>query len=633
MKSPVKLSAGPLQAFFEEGGLRTIAYDGLEIVRGIYAAVRDRNWGTVAPRLKIKRIQSLHDQAIVEFHCRHAQDEIDFEWNGLIRMTPDSIRFDFDGIARASFQKNRIGFCVLHPMDFAGLPLEVDTEEGIARGAFPERIAPHQPFKGVRAMTYEPALGCRVRTIFSGDLFEMEDQRNWTDASYKTYCTPLSVPYPASVQAGERIAQSVLIEIEGPTAEEVGLGRGGAYDGARREAVRIALRRESRCSLPSIGIAIGMNVIDSRAAERLSRLKPSHLRGTLDLSRDEWPIRLKEVVDAADRVGCGLELEVLLDEGGRRAAELAKKLAASGVGQEARGRGMWLIPYSAGAIVTDEAALRVMRSAMRAGGLELPVGGGTRAYYAEFNRSTLPVAGMDFAAYSINPQVHAFDDRSLMETLAAQRTTADDAAFKSGKPLSIGPITFKPRLNPNATSGDGSIPIADQIDDRQGEKFGAAWTLGSLAALCTPETRRLTYYEASGPLGVTPDGAPIPLYFLLKDVMAEPAARVLAVQCSSGRAAALALRHPEGRLRLMVANLENEALEVDIDLGADSNYSVATNFVDGESEERETEQLSAQAGRRVILTLPPYGCIRLDCRETDATDAAESTENAHEKGL
>ncbi|OXS54064.1 hypothetical protein B1A99_27915 [Cohnella sp. CIP 111063] len=628
MKSPVKLSAGPLQAFFEEGGLRTIAYGGQEIVRGIYAAVRDRNWGTVAPRLEIKRIQSLHDQAIVEFHCRHAQDEIDFEWNGMIRMTPDSIRFDFDGIARASFLKNRIGFCVLHPMGFAGLPLEVDTEEGIARGAFPERIAPHQPFKGVRAMTYEPAPGCRVRMIFSGDLFEMEDQRNWTDASYKTYCTPLSVPYPASVQAGERIAQTVLIEIEGEAAEEAGLGRGGTNDSAQREAVRIAVRRESGCALPGIGIALGPNGIDSRAAERLSRLKPSHLRGTLDLSCAEWPIRLEEAVDAAERIGCGLELEVLLDEGGRRAAELAEKLAVSGIGR----RGIWLIPYSAGAIVTDEAALRGMRSAIRASGLELPVGGGTRAYYAEFNRSALPLAEMDFAAYTINPQVHAFDDRSLMETLAAQRTTADDAAFKSGKPLSIGPITFKPRLNPNATSGDGSIPIADQTDDRQGEKFGTAWTLGSLAALCTPETRRLTYYEASGPLGVAPDGAPIPLYFLLQDVMAEPDARVLAVQCSSGRAAALALRHPEGRLRLTVANLENEAQEVDIDLGADSIYSVATNFY-GESEERATEQLPAQAGRRVMLTLQPYGCIRLDCRDTDAADAAESTENAHEKGL
>ena len=35
--------------------------------------------------------------------------------------------------------------------------------------------------------------------IFNGETFEMEDQRNWTDASFKTYCTPLSLPYPIKI--------------------------------------------------------------------------------------------------------------------------------------------------------------------------------------------------------------------------------------------------------------------------------------------------------------------------------------------------------------------------------------------------------------------------------------------------
>lgn len=33
-----------------------------------------------------------------------------------------------------------------------------------------------------------------VISEFEGDVFEMEDQRNWTDASYKTYCTPWGCP-------------------------------------------------------------------------------------------------------------------------------------------------------------------------------------------------------------------------------------------------------------------------------------------------------------------------------------------------------------------------------------------------------------------------------------------------------
>ena len=44
------LKAGPISSVFEEGGLRYLRIRDREVVRGIYAAVRDRNWETVAPR-------------------------------------------------------------------------------------------------------------------------------------------------------------------------------------------------------------------------------------------------------------------------------------------------------------------------------------------------------------------------------------------------------------------------------------------------------------------------------------------------------------------------------------------------------------------------------------------------------
>src|SRR5262249_32439416 len=87
-------------------------------------------------------------------------------------------------------------------------------------GVFPESIAPHQPFLGMRAIAHEllpasgdaPALWANVR--FEGDIFEMEDQRNWTDASYKTYCTPLALDYPLPIAKGPRVAKSVPLTRE-----------------------------------------------------------------------------------------------------------------------------------------------------------------------------------------------------------------------------------------------------------------------------------------------------------------------------------------------------------------------------------------------------------------------------------
>ena len=54
----------------------------------------------------------------------------------------------------------------------------------------------------MRAISHEVVPGLMAEVRFEGETFEMEDQRNWTDASYKTYCTPLSLPYPVEVKEG-----------------------------------------------------------------------------------------------------------------------------------------------------------------------------------------------------------------------------------------------------------------------------------------------------------------------------------------------------------------------------------------------------------------------------------------------
>ena len=74
---------------------------------------------------------------------------------------------------------------------------------------------------------------------------------------------------------------------------------------------------------------------------------------------------------------------------------------------------------------------------------------GTNAYFAELNRQRPP--RRTHACYSINPQVHTFDDLSLLETLEAQPSTVESAAQLCDGKLIISPITLRPRFNPNAT--------------------------------------------------------------------------------------------------------------------------------------------------------------------------------------
>ena len=80
-------------------------------------AVRDRNWGTVPARLADVTIEEQPDRFLIRYVAEHAQGPINFVWRAAIEGRPDgSLRFAMDGQARSTFLRNRIGFCVLHPI-------------------------------------------------------------------------------------------------------------------------------------------------------------------------------------------------------------------------------------------------------------------------------------------------------------------------------------------------------------------------------------------------------------------------------------------------------------------------------------------------------------------------------------
>src|SRR3954467_8680037 len=95
------LGAGPLSVEFESGGLRYIRLGDREVVRRIYVAVRDRNWGTVPARLADVTIEEQPDRFLIRYLAEHAQGAIDFVWRAAIEGRPDgSLRFAMDGQAR-----------------------------------------------------------------------------------------------------------------------------------------------------------------------------------------------------------------------------------------------------------------------------------------------------------------------------------------------------------------------------------------------------------------------------------------------------------------------------------------------------------------------------------------------------
>lgn len=573
---PLVLRAGPLALLFEEGGLRYIRLGRREIVRRVYCAVRDANWETVPDRIGNLQADVRDDWFRIEFEVANQRAEIDFIWHGTITGEGRGrIVFEMDGVARSTFCKNRIGFCVLHPMDFAGIPVEVRHPDGrVERSEFPRYIAPQNPFLDVVAMRHAVEPGLDVELTFEGDVFETEDQRNWIDASFKTFCTPLSRPFPAEVKAGERIVQRVTIELLPKTSlpsGESGLAR--AEPGDRLPMVTLQMASEPSGTLPRIGLALPADAepLTPRQIQLLRRLKPAHLRCELTLSDDVEDILQRATAMAAD---LSAELELALFVGPDAERELGELVKL--VRRLRLPIARWIVFPETGWATTRELA-EVAASVLRQHDPQIPIGGGTPANFRELNDCRPPVEQLDFVVWSLTPQIHAFDNTSIVETLAAHVATVEAARqFAGGLPIVVGPVTLKMRVNPYATgpwpppTSSGQLP--PQVDPRQMSLFGAGWTLGSIKYLAESRVQAATYYELVGWKGLLehdrgsplPDlfpslpGSVFPLYHVFAELAELRAAKVWPIRSSDPlRVEALALC--DGSMtRVLIANLSRE---------------------------------------------------------------------------
>ena len=215
-----ELHAGHLTSALEGPDLVDVRWGGLDVASRIQVTVRDPDWGTVAATLVDRRIDRTDGGSRVEIDASHHDDAIAFSWHGSIEANRDGeLTFAIDGRAEHDFDYRRIGICVLHPWrTYVGARYEATTETGLVDGTFPQEIAP-QLRRGDTFLPLIPAFtDLEVRfhdevvaeLAFEGELFELEDQRNWTDPSFKTYPTPLERSEPRTMRAGDRVTQMHL---------------------------------------------------------------------------------------------------------------------------------------------------------------------------------------------------------------------------------------------------------------------------------------------------------------------------------------------------------------------------------------------------------------------------------------
>jgi len=627
---PVPLKAGPLTALFEPatGVLRYVRIGDHEVLRGIYGAVRDRNWDTISPRLSDLAVDAGPDSFRITFTADCVRDDINFRWQGtVVGESSGRIVYEFDGEARSEFLRNRIGLCVLHPIaECSGKACTVETVDGRTEsGTFPTSISPHQPFKNIRAITHEPAPGVRTEVRFVGETFEMEDQRNWTDASFKTYGTPLELPFPVAVRPGDRIRQSVFLGFPTPPRKilPIQLGRGAQFSIATTPVL----------PMPAVGLCLAgpKLTLSDREAARLKQLRLSHLRADVRFTEGGWRETLNRAIHEAERLEIGLQLALHLTDDAE--SEL-KTLLSSLTNQPAR-VSLWQI-FHVNESATSETWIQKARQTLSGYGHNILLAAGANEHFVEWNRHRPPPDSPALPCYSITPQVHAFDNATMVETLAAQSMTVATARQHSPRAVVISPITLRPRLHPIAASSmtetrPGDVPA--DADPRQGTLFGAGWTLGSIARLATAGgVHSLTYYETTGWRGLMasesdnppwgplriPAGSVYPVYHVFADLAGFQ--KVFPTLSSHPlQTEALTLHDAQNRRRILVANLLGESQEIKIKTGtcqARVRYLDETN-AELAMQEPEAFQaltgdpLAAVAGK-LTLELKPFALARVD---------------------
>jgi len=505
------LDAFGLSVLVEKGALRRITFGGHEVVRLIDYPVRDANWGTLS---MVTENQNASGKTLLR-HFRTADGAIQGRFDASIAPAANGVRISADLVLTATRQTlvNRAGFIVLHPLaGVVGEPLCVRHADGRTENlCFPTQISPAQPVLDITGINHRVG-DIEVSIVFGGEVFEMEDQRNWTDASFKTYCRPLALPRPYDLYAGAETRQSITVTLTrlATAARHVAPDRHGV---ASVMPEVLLAHEDAITGAPHPEIAsTGARGVLLRADAGMGALPG------LDLLPD-CAITL-ELVTGQDAATDITAAHKAVTEAGlkvKRAVALTRDYLKS---HQPAG------PWPGGPAPMDMVAM--VRHAFPG----VRVGGGALSNFTEFNRCPPDPALVDFVTFGTTAIVHAADDLSVIETLEAiPQVIASTRALSGELPLHLGLMSIAMRSNPY---GAGVVPNPHgerlpmaMADPRQYTPFAAAFAIALAAACVRGGVASFAPAMTGGPLGMAGEDGPWPLWHAVAALAALSGASVM----------------------------------------------------------------------------------------------------------
>jgi len=318
-----------------------------------------------------------------------------FAWQTEIAATPSGLSFVIFGQASKLIETRRTGLCVLHPIPaFRRSVVGVRHTDGSeSTTVFPDLVLPGAPFENLEQLTFREVDGLpeeEVNVRFHGDEFSTEDQRNWTDASLKTYCHPQSRGQVYEIGAGEMIRHEVIVSFGKSLSVRQRIGTWSDMPDALTHADAAAMAAHDL----------------THVAYRLSRSGYSKCRALAIASHLYVAAQTPVPTEPWEDAGPGDLLVVQGEDWLREADALAE----------------W----------RKWAAQR-----------HLPVVLATAANFVGMNRNRPPVGPREAVGFAMDAAVHSRDDRSILETPQGLADCVRTAmTFGGNGEVVVGPISF-----------------------------------------------------------------------------------------------------------------------------------------------------------------------------------------------
>jgi D-apionolactonase len=452
--------------------IRNIRFEGVQLIDLLYTALRPLDWSTLKADEYSADVQIIGNDCVITVNevfagALSAQAKITISNNNTF-----SVDYELKGLTEYQVSRWGVCFCLNTADWMRASVVSSGNTYSLAQDISPQRVVDgviQGLFPASNEMHFIAPDKRNLKVVSTGKVLEAEDQRNWTDNTYKIYSGSLSEPFPFLTSAGSIWKQSVNFEV-------------GVPESVNTDATKILVKEIE--ALPSIGLQFNHD----------SLLTPDDLEKAFVLLEIDH-LRINEEALTSQKIATtaanGLILEAALLSSSKGDALKAEVLQLS----ERVPAGSRLLVQREGRQVVDAA--------------DLPKNSSLNSYIPGSDAFLVDLQSDQYnfgnsVSYSMAPTVHSFDTETIFKTLFTQQESINFAQKYIAPQVFISPITFSMRGNPHSGhSRDQRLVYAEPemaLHIRTIE--GAAWTLGSIHSLASAGAFSGSWHELFGEYGV-----------------------------------------------------------------------------------------------------------------------------------